>query len=121
MPDAIVMDLFVRSGQVVIRDVVVHSCCKQHHCDNRLCGKVLKMPSSAMLLVSSFSCVLVRTAAFVYGVEEGNGDGNKGGRQATTMVTKRAMATAMRVAGNKEGNGNGGKSNGNGVEVKSGG
>ncbi len=52
-----------------------------------------------------------------------NGGGSKegchsdeGGRQATAIATKRAMATAMRVVGKKEGNGNGGKSNGNGIE-----
>jgi hypothetical protein len=52
------------------------------------------------------------------GNKEGNGDSNKGGRQATmmAMATTRAMATATRMAGNKEGNGDGGKSNCNGDE-----
>jgi hypothetical protein len=50
------------------------------------------------------------------GAEEGDGDGNEGGRQATATATKRVMAMATRVVGNKEGNGDGGKSNSNGDE-----
>jgi hypothetical protein len=50
------------------------------------------------------------------GRKEGNGNSNKGGRQAMTTVTKRAMATSMRVTGNKESNGNGGKSDGDNDE-----
>ncbi len=48
--------------------------------------------------------------------EEGNGDSDEGGKQATAvaMATKRMMATATRVVGNEEGNGDGGKSNGDG-------
>jgi hypothetical protein len=50
--------------------------------------------------------------------EEGNGDGDKGGGQATVMATKRVMATAtMVVLGDKEGNGNdGSKSDGDSNE-----
>jgi hypothetical protein len=44
----------------------------------------------------------------------GNGDGGKGGRQAT--VTTWAMATATRVAGKQEGDGEGGKGGGNNDE-----
>jgi hypothetical protein len=36
------------------------------------------------------------------GNKEANGDGNKGGRQATAMATNGAMVTAMRVAGDKK-------------------
>ncbi len=48
------------------------------------------------------------------GNKEGNGDSNKGGRQAVVTATKRAMAKTTRVVGNKKGNGNGGKSDGDG-------
>jgi hypothetical protein len=48
--------------------------------------------------------------------QRGHWQCNEGGKQATAMGTKRAMAMAMRVVGNKKGNGNGGKSNGNGVK-----
>ncbi len=46
----------------------------------------------------------IATAIRVAGKEEGkcskgNGIGNKSGRQAAAMVTKRAMATSTRVAG----------------------
>jgi hypothetical protein len=49
--------------------------------------------------------------------EEGDGDGNEGGGQATVMATatKRMMAMGTMVAGDEEGNGDGGKSNGNRV------
>jgi hypothetical protein len=47
------------------------------------------------------------------GNKEGNGHGNEGDREATAMVTKRAMATVTRVVGDKAGNGNSGTSNGN--------
>jgi hypothetical protein len=50
------------------------------------------------------------------GNKEGNGNGDKGGRQATAMGTKRAMATGTWVVGNKEGDGNGSKSDGNGIK-----
>jgi hypothetical protein len=50
------------------------------------------------------------------GSKEGDGNGDKGGRQAMVTATKRVTATAMRVAGNNEGNGNGGKSDGDGVK-----
>jgi hypothetical protein len=78
----------------------------------------------------------------VVGDKEGNGKGGKGNgnrskdvRGWTAMVTKRAMATAMRVAdnkeskggksdcddnevvGDKEGNGKGSKSNGNAIRM----
>jgi hypothetical protein len=46
--------------------------------------------------------------------KEGDGNGNKGGRQAMATATKRVVVLVMRVAGNKEGNGNSGKSNGYG-------
>ncbi len=36
------------------------------------------------------------------GNEEVDGDGDKGGGQATETVTKRAMMTATRMAGNKK-------------------
>ncbi len=36
------------------------------------------------------------------GNKEVDGNGNKGGRQATVMATKRAVITAMRVAGNEK-------------------
>jgi hypothetical protein len=71
--------LFVGSGRVVICEVLVRSRCMQHRCNARLCGKVPKMLLSVMSLASLFSCVLVRTATFVNGDEEGDGDGNKGG------------------------------------------
>ncbi len=50
--------------------------------------------------------------------KEGNGDRDKGGRQATAtaMASKRIMATAMTVVGDKEGIGDGGMSNGDGNE-----
>ncbi len=48
--------------------------------------------------------------------EEGNGNDNKGGEQATVMATKRAMAMATMVVGKKDGNGDGSKSNGDGNE-----
>jgi hypothetical protein len=48
--------------------------------------------------------------------KEGDDNSNEGGRQATAMATKRAMAMALRVAGNNEGNGDGGKSYGNSVK-----
>jgi hypothetical protein len=35
-----------------------------------------------------------------------NGNSDKGGRQATAVAMKRAMALATRVTGGKEGNGN---------------
>jgi hypothetical protein len=50
------------------------------------------------------------------GIKEGDGDGNKGGGQATAMGTKRTMAMATRVVGDKEGNDDGGKSDGDGNE-----
>ncbi len=40
----------------------------------------------------------------------GNGNSDKGGRQATAMAMKRMMGMVMRVVGNKEGSGIGGKS-----------
>ncbi len=48
------------------------------------------------------------------GDEEGDGNGNEGGRQAMATVTKRAMVTAMgmTVLGNEVGNGTCSKSNG---------
>jgi hypothetical protein len=85
---------FVGGGHVVLRDIVLCSHCMQHCCNARLCGNVSKMPLFAMLLVSSFSCVSVRTAAFVNGNEEGDGNGNKG-------------VGASNDNSNKEGNGNG--------------
>jgi hypothetical protein len=36
------------------------------------------------------------------GNKEVDGNGNKGGRQATAMETKRAIVTATMVAGNKK-------------------
>ncbi len=50
--------------------------------------------------------------------EVGNGDGDKGGKQATAtaMATKRVMAIMMAVVGNKESYGNSGKSYGDGGE-----
>ncbi len=46
------------------------------------------------------------------GDKEGDGDSDKGGRQATTAAMKRAMVLVMRVACSKEGNGDSGKSYG---------
>ncbi len=46
----------------------------------------------------------------------GSGNGNKGGRQATVMATKRAIAMATTVVGNEEGNGNSRKSVSDGHE-----
>ncbi len=40
-------------------------------------------------------------AAFDNGNEEGNGDSDKGGKQATVTATKRATTMAMRAAGDK--------------------
>jgi hypothetical protein len=37
-----------------------------------------------------------------YGNDEVDGNGNKGGRQATVTATKRAMVTATRVVGNEK-------------------
>jgi hypothetical protein len=48
------------------------------------------------------------------GNKEGNGNGDKGGGQATAMATKRVMAMATRVVRDKQGNSDGGKNNGNG-------
>ncbi len=59
---------FVRSGSIIVCLVVIHSRCMQHRHDARIFSKVLKM---LLLLASSFSWVLVRTAAFVNGNEEG--------------------------------------------------
>jgi hypothetical protein len=44
----------------------------------------------------------------------GNGDSDKGGRQAMATAMKRAMVTTMRVVGNEEDDSNGGKSDGDG-------
>ncbi len=51
--------------------------------------------------------------------KEGYGDSNDGGGRATAMVTKRAIATAMRVVGKEEGHSDGGKNDGD--DVKGGG
>jgi hypothetical protein len=48
------------------------------------------------------------------GDEERDGNSARGSGQAIAMVTKRAIAMAMRVAGDKEGDGDSGKSNGDG-------
>ncbi len=59
--------LFVRSGHIVIPDIIVRRRCTQHHREARLCGIVPKMP----LLASSFLCIVVHTATFVNGNKEG--------------------------------------------------
>ncbi len=71
--------LSVESVRIVVRDVPLRSRCTQHCCDTHLCGKVPNM----LLLTSSFSCILVCTAAFVNG-------------------KKRAMAMATRVVGKRQ-------------------
>ncbi len=114
LPDAIVMAHFVGSSHAVVPYIVVYSRYMQHHCNAHLCGKVPKMPLSAMLLASSFSCVSVCMSASVISGKEGS-DSNKGGKQAPVTATKRAMAMAIRVAGNKVGNDDGGKSKYSGI------
>jgi hypothetical protein len=67
LPDTIVTALFVRSGHVVVSDVIIRSCYMQHCCNARLCCKVPKMTLSAILLPSLFSS------------KKGNGNGTNGG------------------------------------------
>jgi hypothetical protein len=47
---------------------------------------------------------------------QGDGDGEKVGRQAMATATKRAVAMVMRVVGEDAGNGEGGKSDGDGAK-----
>ncbi len=47
------------------------------------------------------------------GNDEGDANGEEGGRRVVVKATKRVMAMATRAVGNKKGNGNGGKNNGN--------
>jgi hypothetical protein len=49
-------------------------------------------------------------------VRQGDGDGDKVGRQATAAAMKRAVTMATRVAGEDVGDGKGGKSDGDGTK-----
>ncbi len=49
-------------------------------------------------------------------MQQGDGDGDKGGRQATAMGTKRSVVMVTRVAGKDEDDGKVGKSKGDGTK-----